>query len=129
MTENFKILVVDDDPNVREVIKTVLKRYHINEATNGREAIDMCDEERFDLILMDIRMPEMDGIEATKTILKRYPETKIIAVTAYATHIRERILDAGVLKILEKPFKINELKKLVEDVGRIADGIIGCQPI
>jgi len=129
MSEDFKILVVDDDPNVREVIKTVLKKYHVTEATNGLEALDMCNEQRFDLVLMDIRMPEMDGIEATKSILKDSPGTKIIAVTAYATHIREKILDAGVLKILEKPFKINELKKLVEDVGRIADEVIGCQPI
>ena len=85
--ENKKILVVDDGSVNRMLIKALLKSYgytSVSEATNGREGIKLIEENEFCLVFIDIQMPVMDGIEATKyirnTLNKRIP---IVAITAY----------------------------------------------
>ncbi len=83
-------------------------------ATNGREAIRMYNMFKPDLVLMDIVMPEIDGIEATKEILKTDPNAKIIGVTAYAAHRGEELLKAGALEIIEKPFTKSKLIEKIE---------------
>ena len=65
-----KVLIVDDNEKLRDIFKLILKEYHILEANNGIEAIEVFKEKQPDLILMDILMPEMDGIAATKEIIK-----------------------------------------------------------
>lgn len=115
----IRILIVDDEPAMREVMRLILKNHEIVEAASGYEAIRRCDEKKPDLILMDIMMPRMNGIEATKAILQKYPDVKIVAVTAYATHKGKEMLEAGAIEILEKPFG---RKKLEELVTRIVDG-------
>jgi CheY-like chemotaxis protein len=111
---NIRILIVDDEPAMREVIKLILKNYEVIEAANGLEAIKRCEERKPDLILMDIMMPRMNGIEATKIILEKFPDARIVAVTAYATHKGKEMLEAGALEILEKPFGRRKLEELVE---------------
>lgn len=109
-----RILIVDDEPAMREVMKLILKNYEVIEASNGLEAVKKCEEKKPDLILMDIMMPRMNGIEATKAILEKFPDAKIVAVTAYATHKGKEMLEAGALEILEKPFGRKKLEELVE---------------
>ncbi len=111
---SVRILIVDDEPAIREVMKLILKNYEIVEASNGVEAVEKCEKKKPDLILMDIMMPRMNGIEATKTILEKFPDAKIVAVTAYATHKGKEMLEAGALEILEKPFGRRKLEELVE---------------
>ncbi|AEA46229.1 response regulator [Archaeoglobus veneficus] len=114
--KNVKILIVDDEPAIREVMRLILKNYDVIEAANGIEALKMCEEHKPDLILMDIMMPRMNGIEATKAILERFPNAKIVAVTAYATHKGKEMLEAGAVDILEKPFGRKKLEELVEKI-------------
>jgi len=109
----IRILIVDDEPAMREVMGLILKNYDIVEAANGYEAIKRCDEKKPDLILMDIMMPRMNGIEATKAILKKYPDVKIVAVTAYTTHKGKEMLEAGAIEVLDKPFVRKKLEELV----------------
>jgi len=109
-----RILIVDDEPAMREVMKLILKNYEVMEASNGLEAVKKCEEKKPDLILMDIMMPRMNGIDATKAILEKFPDAKIVAVTAYATHKGKEMLEAGALEILEKPFGRKKLEELVE---------------
>lgn len=111
--KNIKILIVDDEPAMREVMRVILNNFNVMEASNGYEAIRICEEFKPDLVLMDIMMPRMDGIEATQKILEKYPGTKIVAVTAYKTHKGEAMLEAGAVDILEKPFRRKQLEELV----------------
>ncbi|MFP3908824.1 MAG: response regulator [Archaeoglobaceae archaeon] len=115
----IKILIVDDEPAMREVMGLILDKYEIIEASNGYEALEVCERVKPDLILMDIMMPRMDGIEATKAIQEKYPDAKIVAITAYKSHKGKEMLDAGALDILEKPFRRKELEELVHRSVRV----------
>ncbi len=114
-----KILIVDDEPAMREVIGLILDKYEVLEASNGYEALEICEREEPDVVLMDIMMPRMDGIEATKKILNKNPGTKIVAITAYKSHKGKEMMEAGALDILEKPFRRKELEEMVD---RVVDG-------
>ena len=86
-TPTITVMCVDDHPLVRKGIASILATEAsfkvVGEAGNGREAVEMYRDLRPDVVLMDLRMPEMDGIEATKQIRKIEPEAKIIALTSY----------------------------------------------
>jgi len=80
LTQHIRVLVVDDQPRARKSIKTLLATWpdagHVREAANGREAIRLVEESQPDVVLMDVRMPEMDGIEATRLIKARWPQVR-----------------------------------------------------
>jgi CheY-like chemotaxis protein len=114
------ILIVEDEPLNMKLIRSVLQvsGYTTLEATDGKQALDMAREKMPDLILMDIQMPVMDGLEATK-ILKSDPATEsipIIALTAFAMQgDREKAIGAGFNDYMSKPIDIQLfLKKVVE---------------
>lgn len=112
-----KILIVDDNENNRILLRAALEEYvpeegsvsfDIDEAANGAEAVDMCTLKKYDLVFMDIMMPEMDGIEATKRIRGEDPKVLIIAVSAVddAAHQKE-ILQNGAEDYIPKPVNID----------------------
>jgi len=104
----MSVLVVDDNDDLRMLIKLILSEFEIIEARNGLEAIELFRNHNPNLILMDILMPEMDGIEATREILSINPSTLIVAITAYSSRAHE-ILDAGAKEVLKKPVRNKEL--------------------
>ncbi len=117
-----KILVVDDNVVNQEIVQMMLKNM-INEpdfANNGREALEMLANERYDLVLMDCMMPVMDGYEATSEIrrlqkLGTLPEFPIIALTANAIEgDREKCIAAGMDDYLAKPFKTESLQLILK---------------
>ena len=110
----MRILVTDDEVLLIELTRLMLSDYDIITATNGIEAVERYKEYTPDMVLMDIRMPLMDGIEATKEIMKIDPNAKILAVTACARIRAKEILDAGVLEIIEKPFDLQYLIDTIE---------------
>lgn len=112
-------LVVDDDATLRLVARKHLTKlgFIVHEATTGLEALDKCRGINFDLILMDIQMPDMDGLEATQRIremeaVSGAPTAVIIAVTA--SQDRERAVDIGMNDFLFKPFVFSTFKSVVE---------------
>ena len=108
------IMLVDDNEQLRSIYKLILKsHYEIVEAGNGLEAISVFKSHSPALTLMDIVMPEMNGIEATKEIIKISPEAKISAITAYSTKI-QAILDAGASHVKQKPLRKKNLLELVK---------------
>ena len=116
-----RILIVEDNPQNMRLIEMTLKakNYTLLKATDGEEALDMAMRERPDLIIMDIRLPKMSGIEATRKLRKTptFSHTPIIAITAYAMKgDRERIIDAGCDAYLSKPVDIRELPGLVAEM-------------
>lgn len=113
--KNKKVLVAEDNDSNFRLMKSVLgKRYDIIHAWNGREAVEMFKSENPDLILMDIKMPVMDGYEATDEIRKISKEIGIIAVTAYASAEDEkRIKSGGFSGFLAKPINFDKLRSTV----------------
>ena len=110
-----KILVAEDEDSNYELVKIVLqKRYRLLRAHNGIEAVTINEEEHPDLILMDIRMPEMNGLDATRIIKEVSGETPVIALSAYAfeENIREA-KQAGCDEFMAKPFKVENLIEMV----------------
>ncbi len=111
---NCRILVVDDDDGIREVLKVMLKDYEVVEAADGYEAVKLYEVMKPDLVFMDIYMPKMDGVEATKEILKKDPKAIIIGITAFAKSRKADMLEAGAKDVIEKPFTRKILKEIIE---------------
>ncbi len=120
---NTKILIVDDVEFNRKLLVSILKKYHViyTEASNGKEAIEEIKRNNYDVILMDARMPELNGLEATKKIRLLPNITKrqipIIALTAAVTeNDRREYFNAGMNGFLAKPFKEHELLSEINKV-------------
>src|SRR5690625_1337819 len=83
----IKVLLVDDQQLIREGLEMMLSLYDnicvVGEAANGKEAIAVLEKEETDLLLMDIRMPGMDGVEATKIIKEIYPDVRVLVLTTF----------------------------------------------
>jgi PAS domain S-box-containing protein len=124
------ILLAEDNTINQKVIEKIIQKegHNICVAANGREALDLWSRERFDMILMDVMMPEMDGYETTRAIRESERMTgehvPIIALTAHAiSEIRDDIMDAGMDDYLVKPCKSADLKKAIGKwTGRHVDG-------
>jgi signal transduction histidine kinase/CheY-like chemotaxis protein len=124
INSTIRILVVDDHPINQKVVHTMLNSlgYEVDIANNGQEAVDSIKENHFALVLMDVQMPVMDGIQATKEIRSLLPEvygdsckTPIVAVTANAMlEDDRRCLDAGMDDYLAKPFLKKDLIETLE---------------
>ena len=115
------ILVVDDFDDTRLLLRTWLRKkgYRVVEAENGNEAIKKAREIKPDLIIMDVEMPELDGLSATRQIrtLKDSTELPIVAVSAYGADLfRQQALDAGCNEYMSTPFEPDELEKLIHSL-------------
>lgn len=114
-----KILVVDDEPNVRKLLRTLLKNYTVVEAEDGEKAVEIAGAEKPDLILMDIMMPKMDGYSSCYA-LKRTPATKsipIIILTALDLKLNlEFGKEIGADGYITKPFNSHDL---LDNIGQV----------
>ena len=110
------ILVAEDEECNFELIQNVLNnRYRILRARNGIEAVTLNEEEHPDLILMDIRMPEMNGLDATRIIKEVNPSVPVLALSAYAFQDSiQEARDAGCNEFISKPFKVDHLIETIE---------------
>uniref|UniRef100_A0A7C3ZHM0 Response regulator n=1 Tax=Archaeoglobus fulgidus TaxID=2234 RepID=A0A7C3ZHM0_ARCFL len=104
-----KILLVEDEPDLLEIFGYMLSDYEVIKASDGRDAIRLFKEHLPDIVLMDVEIPGIDGVEATRRILEYKPDTKVIAITAFASRRGKEMLDAGAVEVLKKPFRMQEL--------------------
>lgn len=112
--EAIKVLIVDDHPVVRDGLKNMLLVFDdlelIGEAVNGSEALTLCHKDEPDVILMDILMPVMDGIQATRAILEQSPQVKIVILTSYPEdELVQKSLEAGAIGYILKDASIDAL--------------------
>ena len=122
-SRQLRVLLVDDDPVNCEVGEAILNRlgHRPTIARNGASAVALARDQAFDVILMDLHMPDMDGVEAASRIgkLDLPSMPRIIAVTAdVSTSARERLAGAGIAKVVSKPILINALREAIEDDPR-----------
>ncbi len=122
----LNILVVDDSIVNRLVCVAQLQKLgvrNISEAEDGRQAIAAAQSQAFDLILMDVQMPEIDGLQATQQIrlsLSRFKQPRIVGLTANAlSEERERCLGAGMDDKVTKPVRMHELKEVLEAISKV----------
>lgn len=114
-----KILVVEDNPINMELVYEILtvQEFTVHEAVDGEEAIKLAQKEIYDLILMDIELPGIDGVETKKIIesLPGYENVPVVALTSYAMKgDRERFLAAGFDEYISKPLEVTDFLKRLE---------------
>jgi NarL family two-component system response regulator LiaR len=119
-SQTIRVMLVDDHNVVRSGLATFLKAYDdlelVGEARNGLEAVNLCHQKKPDVILMDLMMPEMDGIAATRAILADYPDTNIIAMTSFEDEeLVQGVLAAGAISYLLKNVTSDELARAIRD--------------
>ncbi|SPP63597.1 sigma-54-dependent transcriptional regulator [Nitrospira lenta] len=113
-----KILVVDDEQSLREVLSIMLKRagYAVTAVSDGEEAIEQVQKEIFDLVITDLRMPKVDGMEVLRAVKSASPETVVLIITAFAT--ADSAVDAmkqGAYDYLTKPFQVDEVQLIIRN--------------
>lgn len=116
-----RILVVDDEPSILTLVKFNLEKsgFHVTTASDGRKAVEVCTQEGFDLIVLDIMLPELDGIEVLKELRKNQIDTPVILLTAKDEELDKIIgLELGADDYMTKPFSPRELTARVKAILR-----------
>ncbi len=118
------LLVVDDDPRIRGLLTEALAAlgYTTSQASNGREALEMTTEQKYDCVITDIRMPEIDGLTLLQTLKKTNPQLPVVMITAFAIpqHKAEAV-EAGANGFLMKPFRLSKIEDVLSRVFAESD--------
>jgi len=112
-----RVLIVDDEPGMRETLLDILEAdgYDVTTAVDGQDAVDQVRDHPVDVVVMDIRMPNRDGVSAMQDMMP--PPPTIVLMTAYAVEERLRTATASrAFAILHKPFSISRLKSVLESI-------------
>ena len=120
MSDKPTVLVVDDNQDLLNTFAMILKRrgFSVQTAGNGISAVDKFKEQSFDVTLMDIVMPEMNGVDASKKIKEIQPGASIILMTAYSDEeLIQTARDEGVRQIIHKPIRIDQLIELINEAA------------
>lgn len=113
------ILVVDDQPGIRFLLEEVFKEtcYKVVTAADGLEAVVRLKEHKPDLVLLDMKMPGMDGLDVLRTVTSKFPQVPVIMITAYGElQLVKEALNQGAKGYITKPFDILELRRLVDSL-------------
>jgi len=111
-----KILIVDDELNMRLVLSAMLKKegFEVSSASNGREALQILKSNKIAVVITDLKMPDMDGMELLTHISERYPEIPVVMITAHGTVATAvEALKKGALDYITKPFDLDDLKNVI----------------
>jgi two-component system chemotaxis response regulator CheY len=114
------VLIVDDAPFIRDILRRLLTRAGhevVGEAEDGVQAVAMATEKKPQLVIMDIVMPRMSGVQATKEILASLPETKVIACsTLDQDNMLMKVMEAGAVEYIKKPFNAPDVIAIIDRV-------------
>ena len=117
MKKGVSILVVDDEPLLRDILIKILskKGYKVETAVDGEEALEMLRQQKYQLLISDIKMPRLNGFELLKEVKQKYPEMGVIMMTAYGDSfsVKDSLL-LGADEYITKPFKSFEINLIVE---------------
>jgi DNA-binding NtrC family response regulator len=123
---DINVLIVDDEKNLTQAMRRLLSAegYRAEVAASGELALEAIKELPFDIILLDINMPGMNGLEAFKKLRKVSPKSKVIMITGYGKTLKALVEEArelGVHSIIDKPFKINQITDAIQEIIPHAD--------
>ncbi len=113
--EEIGVLVVDDEDNIRKLAKRILPKYEVKAVSSAEEGLKLLRDENFKVILLDIVLPKMNGIEMLNKIKEKFSDKEVIIITGKGT-IEDAVsaMKLGAYDFITKPFDIKELRKLVE---------------
>lgn len=120
MTQQLEILVLDDEEIVCTRLKPSLEKdgYRVETFTDSGKAKQRLEKKSFDIVVTDLKMAGIDGMELFSFIKEKWPRTRVIMISGFATvEITREALQAGVRDIIAKPFKISQLKDLIDKVS------------
>jgi DNA-binding NarL/FixJ family response regulator len=122
-SKTIRILLADDHTAIREAMADLLKTKDffevVAQAENGRKAVEMADKKRPDVVLMDVSMPEMDGIEATRLIKKKAPNVCVIGLSMHENDAtRDRMISAGASSYFSKATPISKLVEFIREAQK-----------
>jgi DNA-binding NtrC family response regulator len=121
MDKALRIMVVDDESIVGRRLKPALEKsgYQVEVFEDGKSAIDRIALEPFDIVVTDVRMDEIDGMQVLQQVLTSSPRTKVIIITGYATvELAREALIKGAFDFIAKPFKPDDLRNVIEKAAR-----------
>ncbi|MCF8142306.1 MAG: response regulator [Deltaproteobacteria bacterium] len=124
MRDPIKIVVIDDEPIVGERLKAMLVRdgHRVENFVNPLRAIDRLQETDVDIVITDIRMAEMDGIQVLEKVLEKSRHTRVIMISGYATlDLAKESLTKGAFDFIAKPFKLKELRNTIKKAVKSLD--------
>lgn len=119
MPENKNILIIDDEKNIRMTIKKALENagYTVDTAINGEDGLKKLKDDKYPLILLDMKLPGIDGLEVLERINERDYQSNVIMITGYGTvETAVETMKMGAVDYLRKPFKAAEIRDIVEEV-------------
>jgi DNA-binding NtrC family response regulator len=127
VSEPRRILIVDDEAKVLYIMRTALKMLdrglEIEVARNGQEALQEIEDRFFDLIITDLKMPDVSGVKLTEAIRSLSPATVVVWVTAYGCYrVHEAGKRLGVYRCLDKPIKIGQIRQVARDALEARSG-------
>jgi len=121
MARLLQVLLLDDEPIVGRRLKPALDKMgcHVEVFENPLEAVARIDDKEFDIVVTDIRMDKMDGIQVLEHIQKRWPRTKVIMITGYAQmDLAREAMGKGVFDFIAKPFRPDDLRKTIVSAAK-----------
>jgi DNA-binding NtrC family response regulator len=121
MGGNLQIMLVDDEPIVGKRLKPALAKYgfEVEVFEDGTRAMQRLQEKEFDIVVTDVRMEDVDGIQMLEHVLARSRRTKVIIITGYATvEVAREALVKGAFDFIAKPFKPNDLRAVIDRAAK-----------
>jgi CheY-like chemotaxis protein len=121
--QQLSFLVVDDNEDIRDVFCRLISRagHEATSASDGQEAVDTLEQRPFDVMLLDLTMPRMDGVEVVRWLRARpavAPDMRIVVVSAWAGEKRAVLQELGIETVLQKPLRIQQLTDLIAETLR-----------
>ena len=120
MNKTSKLLIIDDNKEILDALYDFLrkKKYDVIPASNGLEGLKLIENEKqgFDLVITDLIMPDISGVALISIIKKKYPDTRVIAITGWGEHPEALATEAEADHVLEKPFELADLEKLIKNL-------------
>ena len=117
MQDNKKILILDDEPIVGERLKPALEKegHRVEIFTNPYQALERINQKMFDIVVTDIRMDDIDGIQVLENVREISKRTKVVMITGYATiEVARESLAKGAFDFIAKPFKLGEIRGVIQ---------------
>lgn len=114
--EARRVLIVDDNPNMSNLLSDMLEVFDFSSqrAADGEEALSLLNQEDFSLLITDLRMPKMTGLELLKAVKDKYPRLPVVVITGYSTEATEQeLLTAKADGFLNKPFRMNDIESVL----------------
>lgn len=124
MKRNLRIMVIDDENIVGKRLKPALEKNGdiVETFTDAKKALERFGEQEFDIVVSDIRMDDIDGLEVLEQVLARSDKTKVIIITGYATvEVAQEALVKGAFDFIAKPFKPNDLRTIIDKAANELD--------